>query len=243
MGEASWPLSLLLSLYARLYWLFGLPDIVARYIAKGIIPPGSQRTLAVGAVAASIIPGVVVALYCHSWSFFSWPISIGAALLVPWTTATVIGRGGVVLGHHAYRKLTASQLVGGIFRLLAPPLTLIFLVDDPTENMGLAVVLSYIVAASIPIFLVSAIRRARRSRPPSHTAVTRIPDCLACLCGLADLHVLRSVGAIRSCFARRFVDTQSAPALPRLPRLLRVDLVKSCWQGPLNRRISTRFQQ
>ncbi|WP_071947538.1 oligosaccharide flippase family protein [Mycolicibacterium pallens] len=127
---------------------FGLPDIVARYIAKGIIPPGSQRTLAVGAVAASIIPGVVVALYCHSWSF-SWPISIGAALLVPWTTATVIGR-GVVLGHHAYRKLTASQLVGGIFRLLAP-LTLI-LVDDPTENMGLAVVLSYIVAASIPIF-------------------------------------------------------------------------------------------
>jgi O-antigen/teichoic acid export membrane protein len=126
----------------------GLPDILARHIAKGSIPLGAQRTLAAGAVAVSVIPGVVVAIYAHSWNF-SWPVAIAAGSLVPLTTATVIAR-GVLLGRHAYRKLTASQFVGGTVRLLAP-LTLI-LVDHPTEDLGLIVVLSWSVAAAVPIF-------------------------------------------------------------------------------------------
>ena len=126
----------------------GLPDILARHIAKGSIPPGAQRTLAGLAVAASIIPGGLVAIYCHAWNF-SWPVAAAAGLIVPLTTATVIAR-GVVLGRHAYRKLTASQIVGGAFRLLAP-LTLI-LVERPTDDLGLIVVLSWNVAAAVPIF-------------------------------------------------------------------------------------------
>jgi O-antigen/teichoic acid export membrane protein len=127
---------------------FGLPDILARHIAKGSITPGAQRTLAGGAIAASIIPGAVVAIYCLSRNF-TWPVAIAAGLVVPLMTATMIAR-GVLLGRHAYRKLTASQLVGGVFRLLAP-LTLI-LVEHPTEDLGLMVILGYFVAAAIPIF-------------------------------------------------------------------------------------------
>ena len=127
---------------------FGLPDILARHIAKRSLPSGAQLTLAAGAVAASIIPGVLVATYCHSWNF-SWTVAVAAGLVVPLTTASTIAR-GVVLGRHAYRKLTASQIVGGTFRLLAP-LTLI-LVDHPTEDLGLIVVLSWSVAAALPLF-------------------------------------------------------------------------------------------
>jgi O-antigen/teichoic acid export membrane protein len=126
----------------------GLPDILARHIAKGSIPPGAQRTLARGAVAASIIPGVLVAIYAHRWTF-SWPVAVAAGSVVPLITATVIAR-GVLLGRHAYRKLAASQVVGGTFRLLAP-LTLI-LVDRPTEDLALILVLGWSVAAAIPIF-------------------------------------------------------------------------------------------
>jgi O-antigen/teichoic acid export membrane protein len=125
-----------------------LSDILARHTAKGDIPPGAQRTLATGAVAASIIPGILVAIYCHIWHF-SWPVAVAAGLVVPLTTGTVIGR-GVLLGRHAYRKLTLSQIVGGAFRLLAP-LTLL-LVERPTEDLGLIVVLSWSMAAAVPIF-------------------------------------------------------------------------------------------
>ncbi|WP_309241642.1 oligosaccharide flippase family protein [Mycobacterium sp. AZCC_0083] len=126
----------------------GLPDILARHVAKGSMPPGAQRTLAGVAVAVSIIPGALVAIYCHSWHF-SWPVAIAAGLVVPFTTATMIAR-GVLLGQHAYRKLTASQVVGGVFRLVAP-LTLL-LVERPTENLGLVVILGYYVAAAVPIY-------------------------------------------------------------------------------------------
>jgi O-antigen/teichoic acid export membrane protein len=127
---------------------FGLPDVLARHIAKSDMPAGAQRTLARGAVAASIIPGVLVTIYCHSWHF-SWPVAVAAGLVVPLTTATVIAR-GVLLGRHAYRKLTASQIASGMVRLLAP-LTLL-LVESPTENLGLIAVLSWSVAAAVPIF-------------------------------------------------------------------------------------------
>jgi O-antigen/teichoic acid export membrane protein len=126
----------------------GLPDVLARHVAKGSIPSGAQRTLARGAIAGSIIPGAAVVIYTHSWHF-SWPVAIAAGVIVPMTTATVIAR-GVLLGRHAYRKLTASQIIGGTFRLLAP-LTLI-LVDKPTENLGLIAVLTWSVASAIPIF-------------------------------------------------------------------------------------------
>ncbi|AGB21353.1 membrane protein involved in the export of O-antigen and teichoic acid [Mycobacterium sp. JS623] len=124
-----------------------LSDILARHIAKGDIPVGAQRTLVTGAVVVSLIPGVLVAIYCHIWHF-SWPVAVAAGLVVPLTTGTVIGR-GVLLGRHAYRKLTLSQIVGGVIRLLAP-LTLL-LVEHPTENLGLVVVLSWSVATAIPI--------------------------------------------------------------------------------------------
>src|SRR5882757_9547689 len=107
----------------------GIMDVLARNIARGDAVPGPERTLAAGAVAASIIPGALVAMYCHSWHF-SWQVAIAAGLVVPLTTGTMIGR-GVLLGHHAYRKLTVSQIVNGVFRVLAP-LTLI-LVARPTE--------------------------------------------------------------------------------------------------------------
>jgi O-antigen/teichoic acid export membrane protein len=126
----------------------GIMDVLARNIARGDAVPGAERTLAAGAVAASIIPGVLVAIYCHSWHF-SWQVAVAAGLVVPLTTGTMIGR-GVLLGRHAYRKLTASQIVNGVFRVLAP-LTLI-LVARPTEDLGLIVVLSWSVAAAVPIF-------------------------------------------------------------------------------------------
>ena len=87
----------------RVSLIFGLPDILARHIAKGSLPPGAHRTLATGAIAASIIPGVLIAIYCHSWDF-SWPVSAAAGLIVPLTTATVIAR-GILLGRHAYLDL------------------------------------------------------------------------------------------------------------------------------------------
>lgn len=128
--------------------VLGLPDVLARHIAKGSIPPGAQRTLVRGAVAASIIPGVLVTIYCHSWHF-SWPVAVAAGSVVPLITATAIAR-GVLLGRHAYRRLAASQVIGGTFRLLAP-LTLI-LVERPTEDLALIIVLGWSVAAAVPIF-------------------------------------------------------------------------------------------
>jgi O-antigen/teichoic acid export membrane protein len=125
----------------------GLPDILARHVAKGSMPPGAQRTLAGVAVAVSIIPGALIAIYCHSRNF-SWPVAIAAGLVVPLTTATMIAR-GVLLGRHDYRKLTTSQLAGGAFRLVAP-FTLL-LVDNPTENLGLVVILGYYGTAAGPI--------------------------------------------------------------------------------------------
>ncbi len=126
----------------------GISDILARNIARSGIPPGTQRTLALGAVVASVIPGVLVTVYCHNWQF-SLPVAVAAGLTVPMTTATVIGR-GVLLGRHEYRKLSLSQIVGGLFRLITP-FTLI-LAGSPTESLGLAIVLSWSMAAAIPIF-------------------------------------------------------------------------------------------
>lgn len=128
--------------------VLGLPDVLARHVAKGSIPPGAQRTLATGAVAASVIPGVLVTIYCHGWNF-SWPVAVAAGFVVPLITATAIAR-GVLLGRQAYRKLAVSQIIGGIFRLLAP-ITLI-LVERPTEDLALVIVLGWSVAAAIPIF-------------------------------------------------------------------------------------------
>jgi O-antigen/teichoic acid export membrane protein len=128
--------------------VLGLPDVLARHISKGSITAGAQRTLARGVVAASIIPGVLVALYCHSWNF-SWPVAVAAGSVVPLIAATAIAR-GVLLGRHAYRRLAASQVIGGVFRILAP-LTLI-LVERPSEDLALIVVLGWSVAAAVPIF-------------------------------------------------------------------------------------------
>jgi O-antigen/teichoic acid export membrane protein len=128
--------------------VFGLPDILARHIAKGSMPAGTQRTLASAAIAASVLPGALVTIYCHSWHF-SWLVAVAAGLIVPFTTATVIAR-GVLLGRQAYRKLTWSLIFGGVFRLLTP--LALLLVETPTENLGLLVILSWSIAAAVPIF-------------------------------------------------------------------------------------------
>lgn len=127
---------------------FGLPDVLARHIAKDTLLPGVQRRLVVGAVLASVIPALLVSIYCHVWHF-SWPVAVAAGLVVPLTTATAVAR-GVLVGRNAYRNLTAALMVGGIFRFAAP-LTLL-IVPHPTENLGLLAVLSWTVAAAIPIF-------------------------------------------------------------------------------------------
>ena len=48
------------------------------------------------------------------------------------------------------RTLTASQLVGSAIRLVAP--FSLILAERPTENLGLLVILSWYIAAAIPIF-------------------------------------------------------------------------------------------
>ncbi|WP_176562258.1 lipopolysaccharide biosynthesis protein [Mycolicibacterium palauense] len=127
---------------------FGLPDVLARHLAKNSIPPGAQRTAAMIAVGAAIIPGILVMLYTHRWNF-SWPVAVAAGLIVPVSTATVVGR-GVLVGRHAYRKLTMSQIAGGLVRLFGPLILLV--VDRPTEDLALSVWLCWILAAAIPIF-------------------------------------------------------------------------------------------
>ena len=127
---------------------FGLPDILARHIAKGSLPTGVQRTLARAAVAASLIPGVLLCLYCHS-RHFSWPVAGVAGLVVPLQTATAVAR-GVLVGRRAFRRLTSSWILSGALRLVAP--VVLILVKNPNENLALILVLGWIVAPAVPIF-------------------------------------------------------------------------------------------
>jgi hypothetical protein len=69
---------------------FGIPDILARHISKGSLPTGAHRYLAAGAVAASLIPGTLIGLYCHS-RHFSWPVAAFAGLVVPVTRGSWLG--------------------------------------------------------------------------------------------------------------------------------------------------------
>jgi O-antigen/teichoic acid export membrane protein len=127
---------------------FGLPDVLARHIAKGSLPTGAQRTLATGAVAASLIPGVLICVYCHS-RHFSWPVAGVAGLVVPVVTAIVLGR-GVLVGRRAYRRLSVALIFTGAVRLVAP--VVLILVENPNENLALLLVLGWTVAPAVPIF-------------------------------------------------------------------------------------------
>ena len=127
---------------------FGVPDVLARRGARGSLPTGVPGTLATGAVAASLIPAVLVALYCHS-RHFTWPVAVATALVVPVVTATVIGR-GVLLGRRAFQTLSVSLILTGVVRLIAP-FVLIF-VEHPTVNLALILVIAAYVVPAVPIF-------------------------------------------------------------------------------------------
>jgi len=128
--------------------VFGVPDILARHIARGSLPTGAQRYLAMGAVTASLIPGVLICLYCHS-RHFAWPVAAVAGLVVPLTTALGLAR-GVLIGRQAFRRLAGSLIVAGACRLVAP--VVLLLVEHPTENLALILVLGWTVAPAVPIF-------------------------------------------------------------------------------------------
>ena len=127
---------------------FGLPDILARHIARGSLPSGVQRSLPMGAVAASLIPGVLISLYCHS-RHFSWPVAAVAGCVVPVMIAVAVAR-GVLVGRRAYRRLTGALVLTGVVRLVAP--VVLIVVDNPTENLALILVLGWTVAPAVPIF-------------------------------------------------------------------------------------------
>jgi O-antigen/teichoic acid export membrane protein len=127
---------------------FGLPDVLARHIARGSLPPGAQRSLATGAIAASLIPGVLILLFCHSRNF-SWPVAGVAGLVVPLVTATGVGY-GVLLGRRAYRRLSVSLILVGSLKIAAPGL--LMLVNNPNKNLALLLVLGWTVSAAVPIF-------------------------------------------------------------------------------------------
>ena len=127
---------------------FGLADILARHIAKGSLPAGAQRTLAAGVLATAILPGLLLAFYCHS-RHFMWPVAVIAGVVVPIATATAVAR-GVLNGRQEYRRLTVSWLLSGALRLLAP--LILILIDTPNENLALILVLGWIVAPAVPIF-------------------------------------------------------------------------------------------
>lgn len=144
---------------------FGIQDVLARHIAKGSLPQGAERTLATAAVAASLIPGVLICLYCHSRGF-DWTVAGVAGLAVPLATATALGR-GVLVGRRAYRTIGVSMILVGVLKFAAP-FVLIF-VRNPNENIALLVVLAWTVAPAIPIFAsrpfagpLSSVREARQ---------------------------------------------------------------------------------
>jgi O-antigen/teichoic acid export membrane protein len=127
---------------------FGLPDVLSRHVAKGSLPAGASGTLALEAVAAASIPGLLVCLYCHS-RHFSWPVAAAAGLAVPVLTATTLAR-GVLVGRQAYRTISVALIFRGVVRLVAP--TALLLVENPSENFALILVVASTVAPALPIF-------------------------------------------------------------------------------------------
>jgi O-antigen/teichoic acid export membrane protein len=126
---------------------FGTPELIARDIARKALPRGAAKTLSQYAAAASILPGVAVAFYCHHLGF-SWAIAVFVGVLMPATTVTYMAR-GVLLGNHQYRKLTISHLIFGAVKIVAP--LLLVIVDNPSTSLGLFVFVSGTAAAAIPI--------------------------------------------------------------------------------------------
>lgn len=126
---------------------FGLPDILARHTARASLPAGVARALATGAIMAGIIPGALLAMYCHSRNF-SWPVAAVAGATVPVATAIALGK-GVLNGRQDYGRLSVALLFNGVARFAAPAVLL--LADHPSENLALIFVLAAIVAPAVPI--------------------------------------------------------------------------------------------
>lgn len=126
---------------------FGMPDILARHVARSSISQATVRSLAVAAASAALAPAIAIAVYCVARGF-SWPVAVLAALIVPITAALALGK-GVLNGRQDYRRLSVALLVNGIARFAAP-IALLY-ADSSSESLALVLVLLASAAPAIPV--------------------------------------------------------------------------------------------